>query len=433
MKLTSLLRLAYRGSGLKSKVMERRFESELNVWKAFSKRTQAAPSKMRASSGKLKVLVVPPDPLYLTHSRGDQAMLSVVADWVRGNLAQDADIFILTSGPSAMSPAEKLGCTALPLLEGLGAQDLLQKLYDAAFDHAFLIGADTIDGKMNPVFSQKLILAIDAVRLSGGQARVMGFSYSKDRFARMGETFDQLQPDIRLQLRDPNSLERLSSDTARELVQVADLAFLLQAARVADLPEAQWIASRKAEGKRVIGLNFNPMAFEGDSGKHERAASLLASVLVQMAKQQKVAFLLIAHDFRHDNSDIHSLTFMASSMASVETSWASNDLHASQIKGLCTLLDGVITARMHLAIASLGAGTPVCVVTYRNKFRGLLNFFEFDSGCLLSSDDFKNSETIRERLTVFIAGFDRLEAQISTNLPKVMALSRKNFDAIEVV
>lgn len=427
MKMLSVAKAVYRNSGLKALLMERKFDQELAVWKRFASSTSAHAGQDSAADKQIKVLIVPPDPLYLTHSRGDQAMLTVVIDWIRQELSSEAEVHILTSGDSARGPAQTLGCKPVPLLQSAGAQEILDTIHAENFDYAFLIGADTVDGKLNPVFSQKMILATDAVRLSGGVARVLGFSYAKDRFARMGESFDQIGEEVRVHLRDPKSLARLAEDTTHDLVQVADLAFMLRPADVSDLPEAGWIAARKAEGRRVIGLNFNPMPFEGDRTQHDRAASVLADVLAEMAERENLAFLLVAHDFRHDNSDLYSLGYLADRMGGTEFSWASNTLHASQIKGLCALLDGVVTARMHFAIASLGAGTPVCVATYRNKFSGLLDLFGLGGECLLAPEDFGDAHKVQAQLTNFVAQLPQLAQTVGAHLPSVMDLSSENF------
>ena len=74
---------------------------------------------------------------------------------------------------------------------------------------------------------------------------------------------------------------------------------------------------------------------------------------------------------------------------------------AWDVKGLCAHLDGVLTGRMHLAIAALGTGTPPLSVAYRGKFEGLMRHIGLDGGLIAPEAflDCSHTVTVLEAFT----------------------------------
>ena len=98
---------------------------------------------------------------------------------------------------------------------------------------------------------------------------------------------------------------------------------------------------------------------------------------------------------------------------------------ASQLKALCGLLDGLISSRMHLAIAALGMRVPVMAATYQGKFEGLFQHFGLDGTFLLNPQEFL-SDTLIDKFNLFINSLPELRQKISRKLPLVLELSNKN-------
>jgi polysaccharide pyruvyl transferase WcaK-like protein len=99
-------------------------------------------------------------------------------------------------------------------------------------------------------------------------------------------------------------------------------------------------------------------------------------------------------------------------------------LTAPQLKFVVQQCDLVITGRMHLAIASLGQGTPISCVPYANKFEGLCEHFKLNNSML-------NLETFcKEPVTQLSARIKELESDrqiIKHELPKIKKLALQAF------
>lgn len=60
-------------------------------------------------------------------------------------------------------------------------------------------------------------------------------------------------------------------------------------------------------------------------------------------------------------------------------------MKAREIKAIASKVDGIITGIMHLMIASVGVGTPVLGINYKNKMEGLLKLTGIGSDNLLTA------------------------------------------------
>ena len=101
-------------------------------------------------------------------------------------------------------------------------------------------------------------------------------------------------------------------------------------------------------------------------------------------------------------------------------------LSASEIKAVAGLVDGVVTGRMHLAIAALGQGTPVAAITYQDKFQGLFAHFGVSESLLLSPEQLLAGDNLEKFLLRFLGAYKTAGAQVRNMLPAVMELSRAN-------
>ncbi|AFK52117.1 hypothetical protein TMO_0278 [Tistrella mobilis KA081020-065] len=103
---------------------------------------------------------------------------------------------------------------------------------------------------------------------------------------------------------------------------------------------------------------------------------------------------------------------------------------AADLKGLAGILDGIVTGRMHLAIGSLGQGTPTVSVTYQDKFEGLYRHFGLPDWMLLSPQRYLTPGSFEAALTRFVDEIDQVTAIVESRAGAVKDLSRDNFSSI---
>ena len=158
--------------------------------------------------------------------------------------------------------------------------------------------------------------------------------------------------------------------------------------------------------------------------------SSLAKYLVKILdKHQNIFLLLIPHDDRSRLSDTLVLDtidkYLSEKRYSSRYYYRKDVFSASQLKALCSLLDGLISSRMHLAIAALGQEKPVMAATYQGKFEGLFKHFDLDENLLLSPEQFISEHFITV-LDMFLSDLVNIHEKIKLKLPDVQRLSEKN-------
>ena len=104
---------------------------------------------------------------------------------------------------------------------------------------------------------------------------------------------------------------------------------------------------------------------------------------------------------------------------------------AAELKQLAGNCSGVVTGRMHLAIAALGGGVPVAAITYQDKFAGLFEHFGIASEFLVSPGEVAQGKRFEDMLRGFVDELPALQAAVANKLPGVFALARKNLESID--
>ncbi|MGY3461129.1 polysaccharide pyruvyl transferase WcaK-like protein [Bradyrhizobium sp. LM3.4] len=141
------------------------------------------------------------------------------------------------------------------------------------------------------------------------------------------------------------------------------------------------------------------------------------------------SWLLLAHDYRPEIADDNCLRPLADRLRDrlgEHVHHVDQVLSASEIKAVVGLVDGVVTGRMHLAIAALGQGTPVAAITYQDKFQGLFAHFGVSESLLLSPEQLLTGDNLEKFLLRFLDAYKTTGAQVRRMLPAVMELSRAN-------
>jgi polysaccharide pyruvyl transferase WcaK-like protein len=233
------------------------------------------------------------------------------------------------------------------------------------------------------------------------------------------------------------SLQRFTSQVSDRGRQVFDSAFLLRPATLSGEPArvAQWIAAQRAMGQTVIAINVHGMIYPVADRKVrvESLVASLASAMDNLVQRRRVSWLLLPHDERLVAGDLEVLDLLReriSTSTAAHTCHLTNVPHASELKSLVGGVDGAFTARMHLAIAALGMGVPVMVVTYQGKFEGLLRAFGIDPTFELDADQLMDSATSLAHLERFISTLDGSRTTVRAALPRILAGARTTFTRV---
>lgn len=252
----------------------------------------------------------------------------------------------------------------------------------------------------------------------------------------MKSIFPLLHERVHINLRDQISYDRYVKFTGTTPNFVADVAFLLEPdnASVTVAENAAWIAARRQSGKKVIGFNIHPMLFRDSTP--ERVAAIIAianKTLSNVYKNRDVAFLLVSHDSRkHHGDDICLEPIFAHLKGELadDIRLTPSTLSAAEIKAISGLLDGVVTARMHLAIATLGQGVPVAAVTYQDKFQGLFQHFGIDLSYAMAPQDYLIDGRLESMILHFVDELAPLREMVESRRPAVLALAEGNFAGV---
>jgi len=237
-----------------------------------------------------------------------------------------------------------------------------------------------------------------------------------------------------INVRDPVSLERFARFTPTKARLVADAAFMLSPET--NFPKYQttldWVKQQHQAGNTVLGVNVHPMLIKNARDEEVlQLATGFAGTLARLGMMRPVSFMFLPHDFRAGFADNRCLDPMAKQLCPL---FSNRILHlgsartAAELKALAGLTDGVVSSRLHLAIAALGMGKPALVFNYQDKFQGLLRHFGLSDWLVMPAPDDSNSAELLATLGQFVDELSALRSQVVEKLPAVLALSKLNLD-----
>ncbi|MBO0126423.1 polysaccharide pyruvyl transferase family protein [Agrobacterium sp. OT33] len=381
-----------------------------------------------------RILIVACDPFSVFGSIGDDAMITATVQQARArNPAVEIDV--LLEGADAAGLVRQRGFNPVDLFGNADFIGVLCNQFEARrYDCVVVIGADVMDGYYHPLVSAKLLASADLAAAAGIKNVILGFSFNEAPHPSLSMFYSALHSGVSINVRDPVSLGRLKSFAKTNAALVADSAFSL-AASEADADTSSWIARRRAEGYRVMGFNLHPMLFKNaDRSQIETIIQRGAEALRFVADARPVCWLLIPHDYRDgfgDQSCLRAIAELLPPSLDDRVRYLEGEWPAPVLKGVAGQLDGIVSGRMHLAIAGLGKGVPVICIAYQGKFEGLYQHFALSSSDLLSPSAFYTDEGIRTALMEFVDNADELRAQVQRKLPEVLGLSKSNFQIFE--
>ena len=419
-----------------------RLRQSFRDWRsAYGLRRQWQQQIRRASSSQrtgptLRLLVLPPDPWTLVGSKGDEAMIIGVVERIRRQ-SPGLVVGVVTATDAADTMARSLGFEPLRVWSRhwhLGEVTRALGQFDA--DTMVVVGADSIDGYYSMVTAMRMLVTADIMARSGVRTTILGFSFNSKPSPYLKPVFDGLSSGVSINVRDKVSFRRFQAFSRAKSKLVADAAFLLQPSR--ENPEvvaaAHWADARKAAGDVVLGFNLHPMLIRNATPAEVDALIKSAALAIgNIARERAVSVLLICHDYRGKDGDDACLGPLHAALAAQmgeRLKYPTARCSASDLKAMAACTDGVVTGRMHLAIASLGCGVPVAAITYQDKFQGLFAHFDLPEHLLLSPADAASATRLQTVTERFLDELPRLREQVERALPAVKKASLDNLQGI---
>lgn len=298
--------------------------------------------------------------------------------------------------------------------------------------HFYTLGTDMMDGCYADWLTNGIIKITDHAAHAGLKTTIVGFSINKWQRKDVIKNLGAINSKVRYCLRDDVSRQRFSEllpHITSELT--ADMAFVLEPTIIGEQIKAakEWVINKKDSAKTVVGVNINPQLFNDEQKTNEFIGVFTNAIKDIYAKYPQLAFVLIPHDFRETNSDIILLEKLKSNMDAFckeDVFLISKQFLASDMKGLVSNIDVVVTARMHLSIACLGQGTPIGCIVYQGKFEGLFNHFGLSEDYMMEPTDAMDLKTLTTFIDMIISERATIKKQVVKALPEVKRKSLLN-------
>lgn len=384
-------------------------------------------------------VIVPCDPWSGIGSRGDEAMIRASVSHLSAKPGIRR-IVLPVSEPRAKVAIEAMGLDGVEAEVCWGGKNPLKSIMSWIERQnpceTVILGADCMDGKYSSSISVQLTALFAMLRARKQIVRLLGFSYNASSKRFVDFAIRTLCRKQKLNVRDSVSLKRFTQRTGKQARLVADAAFLMDA----DCNFAGFGAIRKEIQQlrdrgfaSIIGFNLHPMLPLGNRhlGLDEDTEAIASSLGKVLDDNPTVALMLIPHDDRPNLGDNIVLGPLAKRL--VDAGYGNRIIKvnttypAHNIKGLCTLVDAMVSGRMHLAIAALGCGKPVAGITYQDKFEGLASHFCLNVENIISPSQLTGDE-FPEILNNFVNDIPRQTQLIAEKLPEVKNLARLNFE-----
>lgn len=374
---------------------------------------------------KSSVLILPPTD---SGSLGDQAMVTAVINHFK---QQGATIGLVAY--NSISECQNF----YPKVEVTKYQNSVQfvKLV-SRYDKFCCLGADVMDGYYSQERSLLRAKLVSLAAKTGSDSSILGFSFNSDPKPAAINALEQLPQNVRLFARDPVSYQRLLQNLKRPVELAADLAFLLSPNDDSEISSKtlQWIDKEQIEGRIVIGINANCKLLESLEIKTpENLCKIYVDNLVEIYKNKPVSFVIIPHDFREAEGKISDIAFAEMIWNLFPSEIQSHCLKvptpctAGDIKSICGKLDIVLTGRMHLAIASLGQGTPAACITYQGKFEGLFKHFDLNGMTIAPTEAIKPGSIFNFVIPI-IEKREEISSHIRSKLPYIQQMAKANLN-----
>ncbi|MGA8029408.1 MAG: polysaccharide pyruvyl transferase family protein [Bryobacteraceae bacterium] len=367
----------------------------------------------------------------ITGSLGDEAMLQGGVNELKRRGARRIAILCYEPSDRWNVPDSAVLQVCIPgLRRGIGVAGCFRLCFLAARYRAiFFIAADCLDGAYGVQREIARLELAELASLCALKVFISGFSFNRHPEKVLAGRISALPEGIHFRARDPLSLSRFQSETAKPAALTADIAFLIARARSPSgeaCESGRWIAVQQKRGRLVVGLNLNQLFLRFvDDGE-----SLIAELTIRLLQREAgLAIILVPHDRRGKVPDkmLHGRLLAALPEELRERVLAAPcPTTAGDAKWLAAHLDFLVSQRMHLAIAALGCGVPVMCYEYQDKAEGMLTHFGFGHS-VIRSHELCDIERLADRILVAVREGPLRKRDIHAALPRVLELARHNF------
>lgn len=373
--------------------------------------------------------LIPSDKKCLTGARGDEAMLVAAIERIKKNNPEH-EVKVTCIDQECIEKAKDFDVGSLRAWKGpFMPLEMMFEIRKRVPRQVFLMGADIMDGYYSPLSSLKMVVAADICAKMGAEVIFLGFSLNKEPSQELKAAFKKIDKSVKINLRDPVSYERFLKLFDVRANLVADTAFLLEPKSDSSLFKkiSQWVATFEP-GTKVVALNFNKHLFKNEEELKQLGDSFVRFI-ESYNNKEKIAWVLMPHDDRSHAGDIFALTYVSKKLSEkgLEHFLITSPPSAQHIKGICSLFDAVISGRMHFAIAALGQGKPVMVLTYQGKFGGLMKHFNLPEWLEVSPNKAINPDFLEAELLRFFSELSSIKEVVEERKPIVRALAQKTF------
>ncbi|MCP8881911.1 polysaccharide pyruvyl transferase family protein [Devosia sp. XJ19-1] len=377
------------------------------------------------------LLIFPSDPWTISGALGDDAMISAAVQHFAERSASVSTSMFCRPG-LAEGVVKSCGFHPVIIPERDSFVGSLQRiLSETRADELILLGADIMDGYYDPAGVADMLVTADVAARCGVRTSFLGFSFNEYPVPELAAFYNRVSPEVRFNLRDEISLQRFQQFTSAKANLVADAAFMLRPGLV-DVQVKAWIDKQRAQGRVIIGFNVHPMLIKDASVEQmDQIIRRCVEAIQGASRGRDVAFLLLPHDYRNALGDAACLRPIHESLshdAGVHVYYLEGKHRAADIKALAGQVDGMITGRMHLAIAALGMSVPTLCLTYQDKFGGLIRHFGLPGDLLLSPSVFDDDEALETAVVHFVDKLPMLRQLVAAHKAEVMRLASGNFD-----
>jgi polysaccharide pyruvyl transferase WcaK-like protein len=172
---------------------------------------------------------------------------------------------------------------------------------------------------------------------------------------------------------------------------------------------------------RFINSNKKTIFFNLNNLKNELSKTI----------NQNIIFVGIPHSFgpKKSQNDIFAIKELFKDKNNMSFYIIDNSsINSVQMKGIISCLDFVISARMHLSIASISSHVPTFSLANSHKYVGVLNDFLKEEE-IFSADNLSNKKLISQITEAIINREEQIKT-IKKNLPSVVELSKLNIESI---
>ena len=298
-----------------------------------------------------------------------------------------------------------------------------------SYRYFYCIGADTLDGFYGNWVSLTRLSIVRYAHRIGLLCTITGFSYNENPTIESVNALSELEPSIRVCVRDPISYKRVTQ--IRKAIQVSDLAFLYEkVTNSSNISETTfWIETQKIEGRSIMGVNLSPISIFKKTDIVSSILDELSETLNRIIETTSTSLVFIPHDFREGNlSDRLIIENVIKGINSkFHVHFVNKHLLPEEIRSIASECDVALSGRMHFSIACFTQSIPVISISYQSKFSGLYEFFglrNLEIANWTNQDDLCSQ--IEESILYIRDNKENIKNKIDSTLPLLKKISRDN-------